>query len=58
MFKVRRIKDYETFLLLSSDRDFEKLLQYLKRRGKKIILIAGGYVSQDLKKYADKFIPA
>ncbi len=55
---VRRIKDYDTFLLFSSDRDFEKLLQFLKRKNKNIILIGGGHVSNDLKRYSDKFVPA
>ncbi len=55
---IRRLKDYDTFLLFSSDRDFEKLFQYLKRKNKKVILIGGGYISRDLKKYADKVVHA
>jgi len=55
---IRRFKDYDTFLLFSSDRDFVKLLLYLKRKKKKIILVGGGYISYDLKKYADKVIHA
>lgn len=55
---IRRFKDYDTFLLFSSDRDFEKLLQFLKRKNKKVILIGGGYISYDLKKYSDKVVEA
>ena len=55
---IRRINDYDTFLLCSSDRDFEKLLYFLKKKGEKTILIGGGYVSKDLKQHADKFIHA
>ena len=55
---LRRLKDYDTFLLLSSDRDFEKLLLFLKRQNKKIVLIGGGYVSNDLRRHSDKFVHA
>jgi len=55
---LRRLKDYDTFLLLSSDRDFEKLLLFLKRKNKKVILIGGGYISNDLRKYAHRFVHA
>lgn len=55
---VRRLQDYDSLMLLSSDRDFEKLLHYLKRRHKKVILVAGGYVSKDLSRHADKVVYA
>ncbi|MBU3999984.1 NYN domain-containing protein, partial [Patescibacteria group bacterium] len=52
------LEKYDTFCLLSSDADFAALAEFLKRRGKKFILISAGYVSHWLKDKADLNINA
>jgi len=49
---------YDTFCLLSGDADFVHLIRFLKSRGKKIILIKGGYVVYQLKEIVDVIINA
>jgi uncharacterized LabA/DUF88 family protein len=55
---VRFLERYDTFCLFSSDADFAYLLEFLKRKKKKIILFSAGYVSYQLKKKADLNINA
>ncbi|MBU4339228.1 NYN domain-containing protein [Patescibacteria group bacterium] len=55
---IRLLEKYDTFCLLSSDADFAALAEFLKRRGKKFILISAGYVSHWLKDKADLNINA
>ena len=55
---IRLLEKYDTFCLLSSDADFSALVEFLKRRGKKFILISAGYVSHWLKDKADLNINA
>lgn len=55
---IRLLEKYDTFCLLSSDADFVALVEFLKRRGKKFILISAGYVSHWLKDKADLNINA
>ncbi|MBU3964940.1 NYN domain-containing protein [Patescibacteria group bacterium] len=55
---IRSLEKYDTFCLLSSDADFAALAEFLKRRGKKFILISAGYVSHWLKDKADLNINA
>lgn len=55
---IRLLDKYDTCCLFSSDADFRRLFDYLKGKGKKIILIKGGYAQYDLKKLADKVINA
>jgi len=55
---IRLLEKYDTFCLLSSDADFAALAEFLKRRGKKFILISAGYVSYWLKDKADLNINA
>ncbi len=55
---VRFLEKYNTFCLFSSDADFVYLLEFLKRRKKKIILFSAGYVSYRLKRKADLNINA
>lgn len=50
---IRLLEKYDTFCLLSSDADFSALAEFLKRKGKKFILISAGYVSHWLKDKAD-----
>ncbi len=55
---IRLLNDYETFCLFSGDSDFAKLTQFLKRKGKKIIIVASGQVFHTLKETADLYINA
>jgi len=55
---IRLINQYDTFCLLSGDSDFAKLAVFLKRKGKKIIIIASGQVFHTLRNTADLYINA
>jgi len=55
---IRLMDKYDTFCLLSGDSDFTRLAEFLKRRGKKIIIIASGQVFHTLKDTADLYINA
>jgi uncharacterized LabA/DUF88 family protein len=55
---VRFLERYDTFCLFSSDADFVYLLEFLKRRNKKVILFSAGYVSYQLKRKANLNINA
>jgi len=55
---VRLVKNYDTICLLSSDADFAALIRYLKKFGKKIILIKGGRIDSSLGKLLDLKIDA
>ena len=55
---IRTLKQYGTFCLFSGDSDFTYLSQFLKRNGKKIIVIASGQVFHTLKEVADLYINA
>ena len=55
---IRFIDQYDTFCLFTSDSDFKYLLEFIKRRGKNIVLFSAGYVQQTLKDKADLNINA
>lgn len=55
---LRCIDKYDTFCLLSGDSDFAYLSKYLKKNGKKIIVVASGQVFHTLKDLADLYINA
>lgn len=55
---IRLMNSYDTFCLLSGDSDFAKLAQFLRRNGKKIVLIASGQIFHTLKENADLYINA
>lgn len=55
---IRLLDKYETLCLFSSDADFISLLNYIKTKGKKVILIKSGYVQHNLLKSADIVIGA
>jgi len=49
-----RLRDYyDTICLFSSDNDFTKLLEFLRKEGKQVILLESGHVSYFLKEQAD-----
>ena len=55
---MRNIEKYETFCLFSSDADFVHLARFLKAKGKKFILVKGGFIDQSLRAEADLIINA
>ena len=56
---MRLFENYDTFCLLSGDADFAPLVQYLKaKKGKKIILIKGGRIDSSLGRLLDLKIDA
>ena len=55
---MRFLNKYNTFCLFSSDADFIYLLDFLKRHGKKIILVKGGYAQYNFVRQADLVISA
>ena len=55
---IRLMDEYNTLCLFSSDADFISLFRFLKNKGKKIILIKGGYAQTQLIQQADLVIQA
>lgn len=54
-----KIQKYDTVVLFSGDSDFGGLLNYLKEKGKKIIVVCTrSRMSEELEEVANKFIPA
>ena len=52
---IRLIERYDTFCLLSGDSDFTRLINFLGKKGKKIIIIASGQIFHTLKEQAEKY---
>lgn len=46
---IKKINRYDTFCLFSGDADFVYLNNFLRKKGKKIILIKGGYITTKLR---------
>jgi len=46
---VRLMDSYETLVMFSSDADFVALFRFLKKKGKKIILVKGGNITNNLR---------
>lgn len=55
---VRLLSVYDTICLLSGDADFVHLLRYLRKSGKKTILIKGGHVLYSLAQATDLMVNA
>ena len=55
---IRLSDHFDTFCLFSSDADFVALSRYLKKKGKKFILIKGGFVQYPLARSANLVINA
>ena len=55
---IRLLDKYDTFCLFSGDSDFASLAKFLKRKGKKVIIVASGQVFHSLKENADLYINA
>lgn len=55
---IKLIQNYDTFCLFSSDADFVHLARFIKSKGKKIILVKGGYIHHSLHEVVDLIISA
>jgi len=55
---IKLIEKYDTFCLFSSDADFVHLARFIKGKGKKIILVKGGYIHHSLHEVSDLIINA
>lgn len=55
---IKKMKQYDTFCLFSGDADFVYLNNFLRKRGKKVILIKGGYITTKLRESVDLVINA
>ncbi len=55
---IKMMNYYDTFCIFSGDADFVYLNNFLKKRGKKIIIVKGGYITNKLRKTADLVINA
>jgi len=59
MDMLTKINKYDTVMLFSGDSDFGGLLNYLKSKGKKIVVVCTrDCMSTELEEVKDKFIPA
>ena len=55
---IKMINHYDTFCIFSGDADFIYLNNFLKKKGKNIIIVKGGYITSKLRKTADLIINA
>lgn len=55
---IRLIAKFDTFCIFSGDSDFAYLGRYLKKNGKKIIVVASGQIFHTFKDVADLYINA
>lgn len=55
---IKMLKHYDTFCLFSGDADFVYLNNFLKQKGKKVILIKAGYITTKLRKSANLVVNA
>jgi uncharacterized LabA/DUF88 family protein len=54
---LRRIDDYDTVMLWSGDGDFDALVRYLHKRGKRVIVVAPwGFFSTELQLNHDVYV--
>lgn len=55
---IRKLDEYDTLVMFSGDADFLALFRYLKKKGKKIILVKGGHITSDLRESANLVVNA
>ena len=55
---LKMLEHYDTFCIFSGDADFVYLNNYLKRKGKKVIIVKGGYILTKFRESADLVINA
>jgi uncharacterized LabA/DUF88 family protein len=59
MDMITKVENYDTAVLFSGDSDFSGLLEYLKNRSKKVIVVSTRKrMSKELQKVADVYVPA
>jgi len=55
---IKMLQHYDTFCILSGDADFTYLNNFLRKEGKKVIIIKGGFITAKLRESADIVINA
>ena len=55
---IKMFNHYDTFCIFSGDADFVYLNNYLRKKGKKIIIVKGGYITNKLRETAGLVINA
>lgn len=55
---IKMLEYYDTFCIFSGDADFVYLNNFLKKKGKKVFIIKGGYITTKLRQSADLIINA
>jgi uncharacterized LabA/DUF88 family protein len=55
---IKMIDHYDTFCIFSGDADFVYLNNFLRKKGRKVIIIKGGYITTKLRESADLVINA
>lgn len=55
---IKMLEHYDTFCILSGDADFVYLNNFLRKKGKKVIIIKGGYITAKLRESAHLVINA
>lgn len=55
---IKMMEHYDTFCLFSGDADFAYLNSFLRKKGKKIIIFKGGYITTKLRNTADLVLNA
>ena len=59
MHMMMKVEKYDTIMLFSGDSDFGGLLQYLKTKGKKVVVVSTrSRMSRELEAVADVVVPA
>ncbi|OIO14798.1 hypothetical protein COY59_03670 [Candidatus Gottesmanbacteria bacterium CG_4_10_14_0_8_um_filter_37_24] len=54
----QQIEKYDTAILFSGDSDFAPVVDFVKNKGKKVIVLSSrGHVARELARAADKYIP-
>lgn len=55
---IKMLEHYDTFCIFSGDADFVYLNNFLRKKGKKVIVIKGGYITTKLRESANLVINA
>ncbi len=55
---IKMIDHYDTFCIFSGDADFVYLNNFLRKKGKKVVIVKGGYITTKLRESADLVINA
>ena len=55
---IKTLEHYETFCIFSGDADFVYLNNFLRKKGKKIIIVKGGFILARLRESADLVVNA